>query len=163
MNGKNGPFARDAVVVAFALVAITSTHTRGQEPATLSGPSFTPTAVHPRLPGGIPWVKPLGTQTREKQTGEKLWATAQRVPAGWCLIGLFKILLRSGIGCARSGPERRWKDGCCHFNPERDLYLLGEARESSLERRGRNQPASRFLLQETLVICTLGSPAPAFA
>jgi hypothetical protein len=42
MNQRNGLFARHAVIVALALVAITSTHTRGQEPATLGGPSFTP-------------------------------------------------------------------------------------------------------------------------
>jgi hypothetical protein len=52
MNQKNGSFAKRAVVVTLALVAITSAHTRGQEPApTLSGPSFIPDGRSPTLAG----------------------------------------------------------------------------------------------------------------
>jgi hypothetical protein len=42
VNHKRRLFAKRSVVAALAFIAITSAHARGQEPATLSGPSFIP-------------------------------------------------------------------------------------------------------------------------
>lgn len=127
MNQRNCLAPKPAVVAALAMVAVTSAGARGQEP-TLSGPSFIPDGRASSLAGSHTLGKAPGAQTMTKSRGSLLVQDgAQPQDAGRGGADTAIDTQPSGIGCARSGPERRREDGCGHFHAKRDVYLLGEA------------------------------------